>query len=89
MNRLRGAFAPYWQSIQQALFPQLERVLGPLTDPKPIVVRVDEVGRAEALAYDVVEAPADPLTRGKHAHRALATPSSLPWLCSLWKKSVR
>ena len=24
--------------------------------PKPIVVRVDEVGRAEALAYDTVEA---------------------------------
>ena len=29
--------------------------------PKPIVVRVDDVGRAEALAYDVVEAQADPL----------------------------
>ena len=29
--------------------------------PKPIVVRVDEVGRAEALAYDTVEAQADPL----------------------------
>ena len=29
--------------------------------PKPIVVRVDEVGRAEALAYEVVEAQADPL----------------------------
>ena len=29
--------------------------------PKPIVVRVDEVGRAEALAYDAVEAQADPL----------------------------
>ncbi len=26
-----------------------------------IVVRVDEVGRAEALAYDAVEAKADPL----------------------------
>ena len=32
MNRLRVAFAPYWQSIQHALFPQLERVLGPLTE---------------------------------------------------------
>ena len=31
--------------------------------PKPIVIRVDEVGRAEALAYDAVEAQADPLTR--------------------------
>ena len=29
--------------------------------PKPIVVRVDDVGRAEALAYDVVEAQADQL----------------------------
>ena len=29
--------------------------------PRPIVVRVDEVGRAEALAYDTVEAKADPL----------------------------
>ena len=29
--------------------------------PKPIVVRVDEVGRAEAVAYDTVEAQADPL----------------------------
>jgi len=29
--------------------------------PKPIVVRVDDVGRAEALAYEAVEAKADPL----------------------------
>ena len=29
--------------------------------PKPIVIRVDEVGRAEALAYEAVEASADPL----------------------------
>ena len=29
--------------------------------PRPIVVRVDEVGRAEALAYEVMEAQADPL----------------------------
>ena len=29
--------------------------------PKPIVIRVDEIGRAEALAYDAVEAQADPL----------------------------
>ena len=28
--------------------------------PKPIVIRVDEVGRAEALAYEAVEAAADP-----------------------------
>ena len=29
--------------------------------PKPIVVRVDDVGRAETLAYEAVEAQADPL----------------------------
>ena len=29
--------------------------------PKPIVIRVDEVGRAQALAYEAVEAQADPL----------------------------
>jgi type IV secretion system protein VirB5 len=29
--------------------------------PKPIVVRVDEVGRAEALAYEAATAEADPL----------------------------
>ncbi len=29
--------------------------------PKPIVIRVDEVGRAEALAYEALEARADPL----------------------------
>ena len=29
--------------------------------PKPIVVRVDEVGRAEAVAYAAMEAQADPL----------------------------
>ena len=29
--------------------------------PRPIVVRVDEVGRAEAVAYEAMEAEADPL----------------------------
>ena len=29
--------------------------------PKPLVVRVDEVGRAEAVAYEAMEAQADPL----------------------------
>ena len=29
--------------------------------PRPIVVRVDEVGRAEAVSYDAMEAQADPL----------------------------
>ena len=29
--------------------------------PRPIVVRVDEVGRAEAVAYEAIQAQADPL----------------------------
>ena len=29
--------------------------------PRPIVVRVDEIGRAEAIAYEAMEAQADPL----------------------------
>ena len=39
--------------------------------PKPIVVRVDEVGRAEAVAYEAMEAQADPLdaTTGFFLHR--------------------
>ena len=35
--------------------------LGSLDPPKPIVIRVDDVGRAEALAYEAVQAQADPL----------------------------
>ena len=39
--------------------------------PKPIIVRVDEVGRAEAVAYAAMEAQADPLdpTTGYFLHR--------------------
>ena len=29
--------------------------------PRPIIVRVDEVGRAEAISYEAMEAQADPL----------------------------
>ena len=34
--------------------------LSSVEPPRPIVVRVDEVGRAEALAYEAIEAQADP-----------------------------
>ena len=34
--------------------------LSSVDPPRPIVVRVDEIGRAEALAYEAVEAQADP-----------------------------
>ena len=39
--------------------------------PKPLVVRVDEVGRAEAVAYEAMAAQADPLdpTTGFFLHR--------------------
>ena len=39
--------------------------------PKPLVVRVDKVGRAEAVAYEAMEAQADPLdpTTGFFLHR--------------------
>ena len=36
------------------------RIVG-VDPPNPIVIRVDDVGRAEALAYEAVEAQADPL----------------------------
>ena len=34
--------------------------LSSVAPPRPIVVRVDEIGRAEALAYEAVELEADP-----------------------------
>lgn len=40
--------------------------LSSIEAPKPVVIRVDEVGRAEALAYEAVEAaptPTDPATK--------------------------
>ena len=49
MNRLRVAFAPYWQSIQHALFPQLECVLGPLTEKQQQLVQTLEVIRIEQM----------------------------------------
>ena len=49
MHRLRVAFAPYWQSIQHALFPPLERVLGPLTEKQQQLVQALEVIRIEQM----------------------------------------
>ena len=47
MSFLRASFAPYWQSIQHALFPQLEQVLGPLTAKQQQLVQTLEVIRVE------------------------------------------
>ena len=60
MNRLRGAFAPYWQSIQHALFPQLERVLGPLTEKQQQLVQTLEVIRIEQMIPPRFRVPGRP-----------------------------
>ena len=49
MNSVRASFASYWQSIQHALFPQLEHVLGPLTGKQQQLVQTLEVIRIEHL----------------------------------------
>ena len=47
MPRMRDSFAPYWQSIQNALFPDLEQELGPLTAKQQQLVQTLEVLRIE------------------------------------------
>ncbi len=47
MNSLRAHFAPYWQSIQSALFPELENELGPLTGKQQQLVQTLEIIRIE------------------------------------------
>ena len=47
MHPLRASFAPYWQSIQCALFPRLECVLGQLTLKQQQLVETLEVIRIE------------------------------------------
>ena len=47
MPRMRDSFAPYWQSIQNALFPDLEQELGPLTAKQQQLVQTLEVIRIE------------------------------------------
>ena len=60
MNRLRASFAPYWQSIQHALFPQLEPVLGPLTAKQQQLVRTLEVIRIEQWVPERFRVPGRP-----------------------------
>ena len=47
MGRMRDSFSPYWQSIQDALFPDLEQELGPLTAKQQQLVQTLEVIRIE------------------------------------------
>ena len=60
MNRLRASFAPYWQSIQHGLFPQLEPVLGPLTAKQQQLVRTLEVIRIEQWVPERFRVPGRP-----------------------------
>ena len=43
MHPLRASLAPYWQSIQCALFPRLECVLGPLTKKQQLVETLEVI----------------------------------------------
>ena len=60
MSHLRVVFAPYWQSIQQALFSQLECVLGPLTGKQQQVVQTLEVIRIEQVIPPRFRVPGRP-----------------------------
>ena len=60
MSFLRASFAPYWQSIQHALFPQLEQVLGPLTAKQQQLVQTLEVIRVERQIPRHFRAPGRP-----------------------------
>ena len=48
MSHLHEVFAPYWRSIQTALFPWVEVPLGPLTNNQQQLVTTLEVVRVEA-----------------------------------------
>ena len=60
MNAVRASFASYWQSIQHALFPQLEHVLGPLTGKQQQLVQTLEVIRIEHLIPRYCRMPGRP-----------------------------
>ena len=60
MNSVRASFASYWQSIQHALFPQLEHVLGPLTGKQQQLVQTLEVIRIEHLIPRYCRMPGRP-----------------------------
>lgn len=63
MSHLHDVFAPYWRSIQPALFPWVEGVLGPLTPIQQQVVTTLEVVRVEAYLPAVwTGGPGRPLT---------------------------
>ena len=73
MNFLRASFAPYWQSVQHALFPQLEQVLGPLTAKQQQLVQTLEVIRVEHQIPRHFRAPGRP-PKDRAAWRAPSWP---------------
>ena len=60
MGRMRDSFSPYWQSIQDALFPDLEHELGPLTAKQQQLVQTLEVIRIEQWIPPQFRAPGRP-----------------------------
>ena len=73
MSHLRVVFAPYWQSIQHALFPQLEPVLGPLTEKQQQLVQTLEVIRIEQMVPPRFRAPGRPAKDRAAMARALGS----------------
>lgn len=61
MSFLRDVFAPYWQSIQTTLFPDLAEVLGPLTEKQQALVSILEVIRLEEHLPSAFHVPGRPL----------------------------
>ena len=59
-NRHLRVFSIGLGAVCVLLIVVIIRIVG-VDPPKPIVIRLDEVGRAEALAYEAVEAQANPL----------------------------
>jgi hypothetical protein len=57
---MRDSFSPYWQSIQDALFPDLEQELGPLTAKQQQLVQTLEVIRIEQWLPPQFRAPGRP-----------------------------
>jgi hypothetical protein len=60
MNSLREFFSPHWRSIQTALFPWLEREMGPLTEKQQQLVQILEVIRIEDFVPRSFMAPGRP-----------------------------
>ena len=77
MPRMRDSFAPYWQSIQNALFPDLEQELGPLTAKQQQLVQTLEVLRIEQWLPPQLGAPGRPPSDRTALARAFGISSNM------------